>query len=107
MTPEEVRKIIREELGNLILSDKYVFNKLIQIMDGRNIQTGRTTGTKFPQASDQLFAHWGTTPVNQPETIADPSDAPALYDQATAQNWVNTIKTIIDRLIETGDIKSA
>ena len=44
---EEIREIIREELGELIKSDRFVFFKLLQIMDGRNIKLGTGTGTKF------------------------------------------------------------
>lgn len=53
MTPEEVRQIIREELKELIGMNGFIFQKGIQMMDGRNIQTGRTLGTIIGGAYDQ------------------------------------------------------
>ena len=65
MNEEQVRKIVREEIATFMKSDKYVFNKLIQIMDCRNIQLGRTTGTKIGTANDQKLGFLGATPVLQ------------------------------------------
>ena len=63
MTPEEIRQIIREELSHLIRSDRFIFEKLIQILDGRNIQLGLTTGTKIGTATTQKLGFLGKTPV--------------------------------------------
>jgi len=98
MTEEQVRQIIRDELSSLLFSDRYVFAKLIQILDGRNIQFGRTTGTKFGTATDQLFAFYGTTPVDQPDTVADPSGQNDDLDSEAR----TAINTLIDRLQELG-----
>ena len=112
MTPDEVKKIIREELANFIGSDRYLFQKHLQLFDGRNIQTGRKTGTKFPQKSDQLLGLWGTTPVNQPEAVSDPSISTVSGSGADATintNFTkldNAVKAILDRLQETGIIKT-
>ena len=103
---EKIREIIREELAGLIKSDRYTFHKLIQTLDGRNIQTGKTNGTKFPQANDQLWGMWGATPVNQPEAVADPNDVSASYVQAEVQDIVDKVKLTLDRLQEIGLIKT-
>lgn len=66
MTEENVRAIIRDELQELLASDRYIFHKTIQILDGRNIQTGRSNGTKICTATDQKLGFYGTTPVIQP-----------------------------------------
>lgn len=69
MNEDDVRKIIEEELSNLIRNDRYTFHKLIQILDGRNIQLGKTTGTKFGTAIDQKLAFFNATPVAQQASI--------------------------------------
>ena len=96
-TEQDIRRIIREELGTFIKSDRFSFEKLIQILDGRNIQTGLTTGTKFPAASTQKWGAWGVTPVDQPATVTDPSGG--LNIDAEARTAINAI---IDRLQEIG-----
>jgi len=97
MTEEQVRTIIREELSNLLGSDRYTFQKHLQLFDGRNIQTGRTTGTKIGTDTDQLVGFYGTTPVDQPATITDPTGGVTQDDVAR-----NRITLIIDRLQELG-----
>lgn len=100
MPDEKIRQIIREELRQLIKNDKYVFHKLIQILDGRNVQLGRNTGTQLGTATDQLLGLWGTTPVNQPDTVADPSGQANDLDSEAR----TAINALIDRLQEVGII---
>ena len=101
MTEEKVRQILRDELRNMIKSDRFTFEKLIQILDGRNIQLGRSVGTQIGTAIDQLLGFYGATPVNKPETIADPSgQADDLDTEART-----AINALIDRLQELGLIK--
>ena len=100
MDKEEVIKIIREELSNILKIDRYVFDKHLQILNARNIQFGRTNGTQIGTASDQLLAFYGTTPVDQPDTIADPSGGATVDAEART-----SIRTILDRLEELGLIK--
>src|SRR3990167_6159416 len=64
-TEEQIRQIIREELGALIKSDRYIFHKLIQILDGRNIQLGQTTGTKIGTATTDKLGFYNKTPIIQ------------------------------------------
>lgn len=76
MSEEQVRQIIREELSNLIKSDRFIFDRLVQVMDGRNIQLGKTTGTKIGTETTQKLGFLGTTPraryqFAQPFTAAD------------------------------------
>ena len=73
MDEQQIRVIIRQELSNLIKSDRYVFEKLIQFLDGRNIQLGTSTGTKIGTtggASGQKLGFFNTTPVVQQTGIA-------------------------------------
>jgi hypothetical protein len=74
MNEDKVRQIIREELAGLLGVDRYIFQKHIQLFDGRNIQAGRTTGTKIGTAIDQKLGFFGKTPVVQqaaPSTLAN------------------------------------
>lgn len=100
MTPEEVRQIMREELTSLIKSDRFTFTKLIQLLDGRNIQTGRTTGTKIGTDTDQKIGFFGQTPVDKPETVSDPSGGATVDSESRT-----AIIALIDRLQELGLIK--
>ncbi len=90
---EYIKQIIREELQRVFKTDRAVFDKHIQILDARNIQLGKTTGTKIGTDTDQLIGFYGTTPVNQPDTVTDASDL------ATC---ITSINAIIDRLQELG-----
>jgi hypothetical protein len=79
ITPEQVefmKGLIREELISLIKSDRYVFEKTIQILDQRNIQVGRTTGTKIGTNSGEKIGFLGVTPVIQQTTS---SQTPASF----------------------------
>ena len=93
---EKIRQIIREELETFLGFNKYTFQKNIQIFDGRNIQLGRTTGTKIGTAIDQKLGFFGITPVDKPETIEDATDL---------ETVIIVANTIIDRLQELGLIK--
>lgn len=49
----------------LIKSDRYFYEKDIQIGDGRDIQFGKTNGTHLGTATDQKVGFFGVTPVVQ------------------------------------------
>ena len=98
-TEQQIRQIIREELQNLIKIDKYVWDKHLQILDARNIQVGRGTGCKIATATDQKLGFFGTTPVDQPATVSDPSGAGDAGVDTPARTAINAI---IDRLQELG-----
>lgn len=96
MTEETVRQIIREELASLLKSDRYVFEKNIQILDGRKIQVGRTNGTIIASASDQKLGFFGKTPVAQQTTVTTPSGGGT--QDAQARSSIGEIKTILTNL---------
>jgi len=98
MPEEQIREIIRDELANHLSLDRYIFDKLAQFLDGRNIQTGRNTGTKIGIATDNLVGFYGTTPVDQPATISDPSGQANDLDSEAR----TAINSLIDRLQELG-----
>lgn len=51
-------------INSLVLSDRVVFSRHIQMLDGRNIQLG-TTGTMIGTASTQKIGFLGKTPIGQ------------------------------------------
>ena len=84
LTEEQIREIIQDELSNLIVSDRYTFQKLIQIFDGRNIQLGKGTGTKFGTETTQKLSFWGKTPLAQ--------QSPTGITSGFTQNAGNTVR---------------
>ena len=65
MDKEEIRKLIREELYFMLKNDKFVFQLPIQIIDGKNIQTGKSVGTQIATESTQKIGFYGVSPVAQ------------------------------------------
>lgn len=103
MTEEEIRQVrqmIWDELSGFIRRDRYVFQKLIQFNDGVNIQLAKTTGTKIGTETTQKIGFYGSTPVDKPETVSDPSGGGTQDAEART-----AISSLIDRLQELGLIK--
>jgi hypothetical protein len=97
---EHLKKKVEEleaRLAFLLYSDRAVYSKNIQMQGGRNIQLSTVTGTQIATATDQLLAFYGITPVNQPDTVTDPSGGATVDSQART-----AINAIIDRLQEIG-----
>lgn len=109
MNEDDVRQVIKEELANFLKVDRYVFDKNIQILNARNFQLGRGTGTKIGTeggSSGQKLGLWGTTPITQPSAISDPGNAGVNYAQGEAQDTVDQLKAILDALQATGIIQT-
>ena len=69
----KIRQIVKEELSILVKSDRFVFEKLIQVLDGRNIKLGTGTGTKIGTSggsSGQKIGFFNATPVVQQTGVA-------------------------------------
>ena len=99
---ETTRQIIREELSSLIKTDRYTFQKHLQLFDGRNIQTGRTNGTKIGTeggATGQKIGFYGVPPIIQGAAISDPTGGVTADDVAR-----DRITKILDRLQAIGII---
>jgi hypothetical protein len=75
MTPEQLARLEKVEqfIAGLSALDRYTFQKHIQILDARNIQVGKDTGTKIGTESAQKLGFYGTTPVVQAGAITAPS----------------------------------
>lgn len=96
---QEVVTIIQEVFQNFNRSDRFTFEKKIQILNGRNIELGGDEGTKFGTAVDQKLGLYGTTPVVQGSTITDPTGGGT--QDAEARTAINAL---IDRLQDIGII---
>lgn len=62
-------------IKTLNLSDRFMFTKHLQIMDGRNIQVAIGVGTKIGTAASQKLGFFGKTPKVQVPTASVPSTA--------------------------------
>lgn len=89
-------------INNLVLTDRYTIKKNVQIFDGRNIQLGKGTGTKFGTEATQKIGFFGKTPVVQASAINAPSSPGGAYSQAEAQSAVTAINSIRTVLINLG-----
>lgn len=98
MTEQDVRRIIREELQTLFKTDRFTFEKNIQILDARNIQLGRTNGTIIGTATDQKIGFFGKAPVVQQSTISDPSGGGSAGVDTPARNAINSIIDLLQAL---------
>ncbi len=94
---QRVRKIIQEELSTFIVSDRYVFSRHAQFLDGKNIQVAKGTGTQIGTETTQKIGLWGQTPVVQPTVISDPSGGGTVDTQART-----AINALIDLLQSIG-----
>jgi len=102
MDENQVRQIIRDEMQELMASDRYIFHKTIQILDGRNIQLGRTTGTKIGLSSSEKLGFYGTTPVDKPAQLSDANVQGASYSQTDVQTIADLANYTKDILQELG-----
>ena len=101
--PEEIEQLNRriKILENLIFSfirtDRYVFEKDLQLSDGKNIQTGKGTGTKIAIASDQKLGFFGAPPIVQGANITPAPTPGANYVQAEMIAISTRLNTLILR----------
>lgn len=102
----EVKKMIEDAFSEILGVDRFTFQSDVQIFDARNIQLGRGTGTKIATATDQKLAFWGATPVDRPDTVADPSGGGSSATDAIDIAARQKIVQIIDRLQEIGLIST-
>lgn len=94
--------VLQKSLERLEKSDRYTFEKGLQLLDGRNIQVGRGTGTKIGTATDQKIALYGETPIVQQSAITTPTvsgitGGDTVSESAVSTNFTN-LKTAIDSI---------
>lgn len=89
-------EILENLFFSLYKSDRYVFEKKIQLLDGRNVQLGNTTGTKIGTTTTEKLGFFGKTPIIQVSAISAPSGG-ATQD-AEARTAINSIRTALTNL---------
>lgn len=94
MDEQQVKDIINRHLAYILKHDKVVFSELVQFLDGRNIQLGRTTGTQIATDIDQKLGFFGEVPVVQQGAVSTPSSAGAVYSQSQVQSIVDAVNQI-------------
>ncbi len=102
MTPEEFEQI-KQRIEQLELfvariskTDRYLFEKNVQMFDGRNIQFGTTAGTKIGTSATQKLGFFGYPPVIQQGAIAQASGG--ITVDAQARGAINTLLTEVASL---------
>lgn len=95
----QVKQIIRDELSKFIVSDRYVFSKHLQLLDGKNLQVAKSTGTQIGTeggATGQKLGFFGQVPAVQQTHIADASGGATVDAEARAA--VNDVLTTLENL---------
>jgi len=106
MDENKIKQIIGEYLEALIKSDRIVIEKSrLQLLDGRHIQVGLTTGTKIGTAITQKLSLWGVTPVVQPASgnqaaLSLDTDVTGgdTVDKTAIDNNFSSIQTLVNQL---------
>lgn len=86
MTPIELleQRVLYLEnlLAQFVKSDRYTFQRDIEISDGRKIQLSSVNGTRIGTAAKQKLSVFGVTPVIQAGAISAPSGGATVDAQA-------------------------
>lgn len=99
MNPLEQRIAeLERRLNMLEYSDRYIFQKNIQLMDGRKIQVGTVTGSTIGTAATQKLSVFGVAPVAQQTAITTPNAPGSSYNQTDAQTAVTAIIQLATRV---------
>lgn len=98
--PEEIEKleerirVLEKIIHIFVFSDRYVFQRHLQLLDGQNIQVATGTGTKIGTTTGQKLGFFNATPVVQQASIADPTGGATV--DAEARTAINSILDVLD-----------
>lgn len=84
-------------IDKTVFPNKVYFNNGLFFKDGTIISSGGTVGMKIGSTASEKLGFFGTTPVDQPVTVSDPSGGVTVDSQART-----AIIAVIDRLQELG-----
>ena len=62
---QQIQEMIKQELQILFGNNKFIFQKDLQIWDGKNIQAGKTAGLKIGTETSQKLGFFNAVPVIQ------------------------------------------
>ena len=99
MNPEQLRRLekIEKLLEQFVKSDRFIFWKTQQILNGRNIILGTADGTKIGTETTQKLGLYNTTPTAQQSHITDPSGQANDLD-SEARTKINSILVALETL---------
>src|SRR3990167_1524773 len=100
---QQIQKMIDERLSKFDFSDRFIFYKLLQMLDGRNIQAGLTNGTKIGLSVSEKWAMHGSTPVIQRSGAAQT----AVSGTADGTYSANEVTLINDLVTLTNELRAA
>jgi hypothetical protein len=94
MSPEF--QTMLDQWNKLNLSDRYAFQKLIQIKGGVNIALDGVTGTKIGTATTQKLGFFNHAPVSQQASITAPTGGVTVDAQARTAiaSIITTLQTL-------------
>jgi len=108
MEPEDITQLIDQRIAAYFASQKApvsnikdqssksVVQKSLQILDGKNIQVGKTNGTMIGTEATQKIGLYGTTPVAKQGSITAPSGGGTVDSQA--RSAINSIITAVKNI---------
>ena len=94
---EQRIQLLENLLGEFIYSDRYIVQRDMEFLDGRNIQTSTDTGTKIGTGTDQKIGFFDATPVAQQIGANSLSESGSDSD-ALCRAQVNKIRTALINL---------
>lgn len=109
-------KNLKDILDFLVFSDRYIFQKHIQMFDAKDMTFGTNKGTRIGTTSSQKFAFHAATPVTQRAgasqvavaTTASTNTTPFGYTtSAQADAIVTLVNEIRATLVEKGLMKGS
>lgn len=65
-----IKDLSKQLLAEYLKSDRFLLQTTLQMLDGRNIQLGRGTGTKIGLSALEKIGFYGTAPVAQQTGVA-------------------------------------
>ena len=98
-------ELIENFVADFVYSDRYIFQRNIQIQDGRYFQFALGEGTKFGTATGQKLCFWAQTPTSQPTSANQASVSLDVdvtggdtVDKAAINSNFSSIQTLLNRL---------
>ena len=119
MPPEEVTQLksrielLEKVLGTVLVSDKVLFKRHIELLNGRDIKIGTGTGTKIGTATGQKLGFYNATPIVQPSganqaVVSGTADSTYSANEVTLINAIVTLlNQIRSDLVSVGIIKGS
>lgn len=96
---------LEEVISHLNRSDRYTVHKKLQFLDGRNVQTGLTTGTIIGTTVTEKLGFWGKAPVIQPThanqaalSLDTDVTGGSTVDKTAIDNNFSAIQTLVNQL---------